>query len=266
MSIISSKFSQIEKEKDILKRGYTDLKIKYMNSKLALKKCKEDQANLYSNQNETDKQKTQDTFESVELRKTQSDTTDIEIEKTEFNIKIKDLEDKLEEKTRRLEEQEDIFHEKMEKQKIELQEKEEELIEVIQEKQKIENLLNSFKDKRELALVEIQKLKKQLTDQEKVKDNTQSNKKVIQSLQSSDENSLNYNINPEKLETFLKNILAISSTMYKNFMIYVATSEETLMIQVETSINKLIELISEFYEYSTEKLKYLQKQKEKSMK
>jgi len=49
-------------------------------------------------------------------------------------------------------------------------------------------------------------------------------------------------------------------------MIYVATSEETLMIQVETSINKLIELISEFYEYSTEKLKYLQKQKEKSMK
>ena len=45
-------------------------------------------------------------------------------------------------------------------------------------------------------------------------------------------------------------------------MMYVATSEEAMMIQVETSINKSIELISEFNEYSTAKLRYLHKKKE----
>ena len=270
MSTLSSKYSQLEKDKDMLKRGYTDLKMKYVNSKISLKKCKQEQANAISNSNNVSSQNKQPDDDSTTQNNTQieDNTSDLNLEKfTEFEKKIKELQEKLEEKTRLLHEQQSLFDEKLEKQKLDFEEREEEVMELIQEKEKIEKLLNSFKEKRELALAEILKLKKQLADQQlKQTTSAQSNKQVIQALQNSDETSLNYNINPERLDNFLKKILDISNSLYKNFMIYVATTEESQMIQVESNINKSIELISDFYEYSTAKLRYLQKQKEKSQK
>ena len=275
MTSLSSKFSSIEKDKDALKRGYTDLKMKYMTAKANLKKLKEEQANNINGNNEqndaSNKQnsKQEQENQSNDNQKTGEETND-ESKNEEFQIlqkKCEELKTQLNEKTRLLIEQQGLFEDKLEKQKLDFEEKEEELIEAVQEKEKIEKLLNSFKEKRELAISEIQKLKKQLSEKDEKLAETQSklpsNQQVIQSLKSVDDTSLNYNINPEKLDNFLKNLLQISNSLYKNFMMYVATSEEAMMIQVETSINKSIELISEFNEYSTAKLRYLQKQKNK---
>lgn len=260
---------KLERDKSTLKKAYTQLKMKYIDLKKSIKNsesCQNDSGNSHHRSDSLSKE--QSDADDASDRNEESLNKEIMSLKNEIGrniLEISGLKNTLLEK-------ETFYGQRVEQMGKELNDKDSEVQELGFETKTLQKLVQDLKSKRERALEEIRLLQTaNMASKTKVSTNQEDLNiggvlETEMEPDTSDSTPKNcpkapftYNINPQKLTKFLKEIYSIAKLIYINFLGYTSSKEDTLMIETEKSINQIIQQVSEFQEYSEIKLEYLRK-------